>query len=162
MTTPTTVHHPPVRPPWLITAEAEIGIKEIPGPSDHPRILEYHQFTSYQAESDEVSWCSSFVNWSLAMSMGISSHKEWSLDIPGTGKANARSWMDWGREMAIPAHGAITVLWSGSKKNDWRGHVGFLVGIDRFNVWLLGGNQSNSVMVSPYSVERVLGFRWRE
>lgn len=48
---------------WLDLAEAEIGIKEVPGTGDNPRVLEYHSATSYGAPHDSVPWCSSFINW---------------------------------------------------------------------------------------------------
>ncbi len=151
-----------VQPPWLITARAELGTKEIAGPDDHPRIVEYHSYTDLASNDDEVAWCSSFINFCVARSMGFSSPEEWlAQDIPGTGKANARSWLDWGRKMEVPAHGCVTVLWRQSR-DSWMGHVGLLVAIDRYNVSLLGGNQKNCVNVTPYSIDRVLGFRWRE
>jgi len=41
------------------------------------------------------------------------------------------------------------------------GHVGFIVGRDENNnLMVLGGNQGDSVKISPFSVDRVLGYRW--
>lgn len=138
-----------VEPRWLLVAEEELGIKEVEGQKKHnPRILAYHATTNLGATDDETAWCSGFVNWAML----AAGHE-------GTGRANARSWMDWGQGLSEPAHGCITVLWRVSR-GDWRGHVGFLVGIEREQVYLLGGNQKNSVSIQPYPCKRVLGFRW--
>src|SRR6266516_1789775 len=49
---------------WMSIAEGELGIHEnsLPG-ENNQRILEYHQTTTLAALTDEVPWCSSFVNW---------------------------------------------------------------------------------------------------
>lgn len=39
------------------------GVAEVPGPADNPRIVLYHSTTVGGAAPDEVSWCSSFVNF---------------------------------------------------------------------------------------------------
>jgi uncharacterized protein (TIGR02594 family) len=139
--------------PWLAMAEAEkaAGVKEYPGDADNPRIIEYHSTTSYGARDDEVSWCSSFVNWCLS-----------EADIEGTDNAGARSWLHWGMPLKQPIKGCITVLWRKSP-NSWEGHVAFYVGDHPQNnsyILLLGGNQGDSVCVAAYEKLRVLGFRW--
>lgn len=44
-------------------AKTQIGVVETTGANATPKIIEYHQATSVQADSDEVPWCSAFVNW---------------------------------------------------------------------------------------------------
>ena len=44
-------------------AETQKGVKEIPGSVDNPKIVEYAQSCTLQAQEDETAWCSSFVNW---------------------------------------------------------------------------------------------------
>jgi len=39
------------------------------------------------------------------------------------------------------------------------GHVGFFDRFDGTFVWVLGGNQGNSVSIAPFTYERVLGVR---
>lgn len=52
--------------PWVRIAQAELGVQEDSSPERHNgRIVEYHQTTSLQATTDEVPWCSSFVNWAM-------------------------------------------------------------------------------------------------
>lgn len=134
--------------PWLTLARGEIGVKEMKGKKHNPQIIQYHLTTSYKATSDEVSWCSAFVNWCLLNS-----------GFTGTNNAAARSWLKWGRELKKPQHGCITILWRRSPKS-WQGHVGFFIDEDHENVFLLGGNQKDSVCIRAYPKNRVLGYRW--
>lgn len=142
-------------PRWLTIARAEIGVKEIPGPGDHPRIVEYHATTSLRATDDEVPWCSSFVSWCLKQA-----------GIVGTNSAEAISWAKWGSACA-PQLGAITVIRHKRRPDSTTGsasgnHVGFLVGADLAHVRLLGGNQADMVKESSFPLDRfeVLAYRW--
>ena len=72
--------------PWYNIAQAEMGVKEILGASkNNQRILDYHATTTLGAKTDEVPWCSSFVNWVMKQA-----------GIEGTNNAMAKSWMNWG------------------------------------------------------------------
>lgn len=44
-------------------AKTQIGIAEIAGDGHNKKILEYGQSTDVQADTDEIPWCSNFVNW---------------------------------------------------------------------------------------------------
>lgn len=132
---------------WMAIAARELGVGEIAGPADNPRILEYHRHTGLSADDDETPWCSAFANWVMAQ-----------IQVAGTGKANARSWLDWGSPCE-PSHGAVAILWRGDPKG-WQGHVGFVVTNDKEFVWLLGGNQGDAVTVARFPINRVLGCRW--
>ena len=48
-------------------AKKEKGTREFPGPKSNKRILEYHSTCKMKADSDEVPWCSAFVNWCYIM-----------------------------------------------------------------------------------------------
>lgn len=133
----------------LEIATAEIGVKEIRGDLDNPRIVEYQQCTSLRATDDETPWCSAFCNWVLKQ-----------LDIEGTGSARARSWLRWGSPLFVPVPGCIVVLKRGNPPS---GHVGFFVrkapgGL----IKVLGGNQGDCVKVSASKEADVLGYRWIE
>jgi uncharacterized protein (TIGR02594 family) len=134
-------------PKWLEIASHELGVSEIVGLDHNKRILQYHSETSLKATSDEIPWCSSFVNWVMKQSM-----------IKGTYSAAARSWLNWGYESASLVNGCIVVLKRGNDEKS--GHVGFLVGHDESFVHILGGNQSNKVCVQKYARHDVLGYRW--
>jgi uncharacterized protein (TIGR02594 family) len=133
--------------PWMAIARKEIGTKEVTGSKHNPRILEYHQATSLKAKDDETAWCSSFANWVMAQA-----------GVEGTNRANARSWLDWGKKIEKPVPGAVVVFWRNSPTS-WEGHVGFYVGEEGNNVLVLGGNQSNGVNVAKYPKSQLLGYR---
>lgn len=127
---------------WMAIAEAERGVKEIRGSEAHPRIIEYHATTKLKATSDEVPWCSSFVNWVMSQAK-----------YPTTKSAAAKSWADYGRE-TIPHVGAIAVF-----RRTGGHHVGFYVGETQTGIRVLGGNQSNEVNVRLYRKSDLVGFR---
>ncbi|MEZ6138532.1 MAG: TIGR02594 family protein [Pirellulaceae bacterium] len=137
-------------PPWMTVAQQEMhnGVANVAGSAANPRILQYHGTTTLQATSDETAWCSAFVNWCMLQA-----------GQPGTNRANARSWLDWGRALDEPRYGCVTVLWRESPSS-WKGHVAFYDGRSGSNVSLLGGNQSGRVRISNYEASRVLGYRW--
>jgi len=137
--------------PWMEFALREYGIRGISRQGRTVNVTAYLKATGIGRSNDETAWCSAFVNWCLLMA-----------SFPGTGKANARSWLDWGGvTLDFPVYGCVVVLWRGSR-DGWLGHVGFFVGMQGDNLLLLGGNQGNAVSVRPYSKVRVLGMRWIE
>ncbi len=137
---------------WLKIADGEIGQTEIAGEVNNPRIVEYLDETKKVANvSDEIAWCSAFVNWVMA-----------ECGFRGTKSLLARDWLEWGRQTK-KKNGAIVVLKRGTDPH--AGHVGFYVGDGSMQdgkqyIKVLGGNQSNMVRVSEYLESRVLGFRW--
>ena len=135
-------------PPWLQIARAEIGVAEYPSGSSNPRIAQYHAGTSIEGYDDKVSWCSSFVNWTLEQA-----------GIQGTRSALARSWLDWGRTLSRPALGCIAVLWR-EEPESWKGHVGYYLRLEGDVVVLLGGNQLGAVREHRYPVTMILSYRW--
>jgi len=151
------VRHPVpqhVNSPWMAIAMREKGQEEVPGEAANPRILEYHAATTLRARSDEIPWCSSFVNWCMQQA-GVS----------GTKSAAAISWMHRGKpSAAIP--GPITIIHNrnaaGSGLTASGYHVGFLVEEGPSHYRLLGGNQHNRVQYSNFSKAswQLDGYRW--
>ncbi|WP_224961214.1 NlpC/P60 family protein [Geomonas subterranea] len=131
---------------WLKIAAAEVGQREFPGSPANPRIIMYHGATSLRATSDEVAWCSAFVNWCLKQA-----------GIAGTNSAAATSWLHWG-QMTCPRPGAITVV----RKNTGQNHVSFYISETKDFYKLLGGNQAEQVRISNYYKSHWLaqGHRW--
>lgn len=125
------------------TAKGEMGINEFPGKKHNKRVLEYHDTTSLDAPDDETPWCSSFVNWVVRK-----------CGLKGTNSAAAKSWMKWGKELKKPVKGCIVVF---SRKGG--NHVAFYDHEDANYIYVLGGNQSNSVNISAYAKSRLLGYR---
>lgn len=46
-------------------AETQKGVKEISGSKHNPKIVEYAQSCTLQAQDDETPWCAEFVNWCM-------------------------------------------------------------------------------------------------
>ncbi|MCD4724283.1 MAG: TIGR02594 family protein [Bacteroidales bacterium] len=135
----------------LKIAVAQLGQKEITGPADNPNIVNYAKEAGFDwVDDDETPWCSIFVNW-VAKKAGLN----------GSGKANARSWLQVGANVnSAPEPGDVVIFWRGSK-DSWQGHVGFFLGYSKKSdrVYCLGGNQGNQVSVTAYNIDKVLGFR---
>lgn len=131
--------------PWVKLAKGEVGQLEIPGSKDNPRIVAYHSTTTLKASSDDVPWCSSFINWLF-----------FKLTWKRTNSAAARSWLNWGIKLARPIPGCIVIFARGTG-----GHVAiYESGYTSGFINVLGGNQSNTVKHSSYSESKVLGYRW--
>ena len=149
----------------------EFGIGEVAGPIDNPRIVEYQKTIVGANVGDEVSWCSSFIHWSVAKHTG---KRQPNIT------ASARSWKSWGtaaNAVEPVAPGCIAVLWRRNDKADIgktaqevaqdgaSGHVAVLAEPFSKNdkqITLLGGNQGNRVSKVTYPIGEsygVLGFR---
>lgn len=137
-------------PDWLDRARAYIGTREIKGPQHNSVIVRWWEAMKAPFRDDETPWCGAFVGGVLAES---------GLAVAKNG-ASARGWLNFGVPLDRPAVGAIVVFWRGSPKG-WSGHVGFVIGQDKFgNLMVLGGNQGDAVNIKPFPKSRVLGYRW--
>lgn len=128
----------------------ELGTEEFTGDKHNPEILKYAKDTKIAGiTTDEIAWCSTFVNWVA-----------WKAGLQFSGKANARSWLNVGTKVASPEPGDIVVFWRESPQS-WKGHVGIFTGIsfDKKRVYCIGGNQGNRVSVSGYRLDTVLSFQ---
>ena len=132
----------------MTVAYAELGVCTFPPGQSNPRITEYHAQTNIRGYDDKASWCSSFLNWSMAQ-----------VGIEGTRSALARSWLEWGEPLDEPVAGCIAVL-TREDPGSWKGHAGFFLRRDEENVYLLGGNQLGEVREHFYPLTAVLGYRW--
>ena len=137
----------PAQSPWLKIAWGELGTEEYAGSPSNPAVEKYHDAVSDDHTTDDVPWCSSFVNWCVVKA----GHE-------GTNSRAARSWLRWGVALEVPLYGCICVLWRGNPTG-WKGHVGIYLGEDADSVFLLSGNQNNEVNISKYSKAKVLGYR---
>ena len=128
----------------------ELGTEEIPGEEHNPQILRYASETKIKGiTSDEIPWCSTFVN-------GVA----WNAGLQYSAKPHARSWLNVGTRVTTPEPGDIVVFWRESPES-WKGHVGFFLGVshDKKRVYCLGGNQGNRVSVSAYRINTVLAYQ---
>ena len=131
-------------------AVGEIGTVEWADGSN-PKVVQYFKDAGHaEVKDDETAWCAAFVGAMLKRA-GLS----------GTGKLNARSYLDWGVpvELDDAREGDIVILKRGN--SSWQGHVGFFVRADDKSVTLLGGNQSNAVNRKSFSISgaQLLGIR---
>ena len=148
--------NPALEPAWMKVAMAELGIHERTGKGT-ARIIMYHQATTLHAKSDQVAWCSSFVNWCLAQ-----------VGVTGTRSAAAASWAGWGTELKTPRLGCIVQLhhhqkgYAAATGTSSGNHVAFFVHQDAAHIRLLGGNQSDSVKYSDFALAKwsVKTYRW--
>lgn len=131
----------------LDIAVKELGITELAGTANNPRIVEYLKATVYGKINpfDSVPWCAAFVSWCLDKAGMFSMKSTWARDYlkyPGE---------DIPLESLQP--GDIVVFTRG-KVN---GHVFFYLGRDSNWIYGIGGNQSDAVTVGKYAVSSFLG-----
>lgn len=136
------------QPAWLAAAWAELGVREIKGRKHDARVLSYYREAGHaEIGNDEVPWCAAFLGAMLKRG-----------GCESSGSLMARSYLKWGVPLDEAKPGAVAVLSRGS--NPALGHVGFIVGAAKGKVFLLGGNQSDSVSIAAFDAKKVLGFRW--
>lgn len=154
-------HRPPSRNEMILkVALAEIGVKEVAGPQDNPRIVKYHKFATINndvGQKDSVPWCSSFLCYVIEH---VFPHDGDGKPMGSTNSMLARSWLKWGVSTKDdPMPGDIVVYWRGTP-NGWQGHCGiFLKRNQNGSIITLGGNQNDEVNVSIYSGSKLLDIR---
>ena len=131
-------------------ALGEYGNIEIPGDENNPEIMKYYHETGRTwVDSETTPWCDAFMDWTVMKAGG--------QPTPGL---NARAWLDVG-ELVLDFNltdNIIAVMWRGSP-DGWQGHVGIPIRKTDSHIYLLGGNQSDMVRISPYPINRLLGYR---
>ena len=126
----------------------EWGTKEIVGKKHNPEVLKYFGEIGHSwVKNDELAWCSAFINWCA---------KKAGFDY--TGKLNARSWLDIGKQIIKPAKGDLVIFW---RKNLYGpfGHVGLFIRETKSFIYVLGGNQNNQVGIKAYPKKQFLEYR---
>lgn len=114
-------------------------------------LQEYMSNGGVNLDPSVTAWCAAYVNASLAQA-----------GIEGTGSNMARSFMNWGQEVADPQRGDLAVFSRGDPNGPY-GHVGFFDGYNQDGtIRVLGGNQGDAVSVANYSPNELLGFRRAE
>ena len=144
-------------------AQRFVGIEEADGPTSDPQILAMLRLDAKWVEDDETPWCSAFVNYIA-----------WLLRLPRSKSLAARSWLTVGIPITIEQAGPgfdVVILTRGLQPQPGPtvlrapGHVGFFAsfefGSEDFEdkLWLLGGNQGDTVSVAPFDPKRILGVR---
>jgi uncharacterized protein (TIGR02594 family) len=145
---------PSSEPPWLAEARREDGVREVPGKGfehSNPRIEAYHKAAGDRAP-DDVPWCASFVSFCMARTQNdvVRAHN--------LASKTAVAWLEWGEPVTDPPVGAVCVMKPVAEGTT--GHVGFFLRRDGADVWLLGGNQGDTVCEKPFKAADVRGYRW--
>jgi hypothetical protein len=120
------------------------GLKEIPGPKNHPWIEWAFSLTTFpEPYTDEDAWCSAAMNaWCYI------------LGLPRSGSAAAISWLEVGKAIALEE----AVI--GEDILVFDHHVTIFAGkLDDLHVKGLGGNQNNKVGVDPFLISKIQGVR---
>lgn len=134
-------------PRWMAEARRLIGQREIPGPKHTAWIASsWKRLGAGWFTDDETPWCGLYVAHCIEAA-GLPFPKMF---------PRAKSWADWGKPCP-PTVGAVIVFGRAGG-----GHVGFLVGENASNYYVLGGNQSNAVNITPIAKSRKVpsGIRW--
>ena len=132
----------------LLEVLSHYGLTEVSGPQSNPDIIDMGKELGIDIVDDSTfSWCS--------ISLCYYAKK---LGYEQPNSAAARSWLKMPIVVLKPSLGDVVVLWRESKLG-WKGHVGLFINWDKDFVWLLGGNQGNSISIAKFTRERILGIR---
>jgi len=140
------------------------GLQEEPGDADNPKILgmrnyianKYPDMANYcdEYQHDSTPWCGLCAAFCMAVA-----------DIrPVFGPTDTDRWMwaqawyyweQWGNRLSRPTPGCVVVM-----EREGGGHVTFCEEDLGDSVKCRGGNQSDSVNVSTYSKDQIIGYLW--
>lgn len=134
--------------PWFDLAVRKKGLHEGRNYTELATFLKSDGATL--GDPRQLPWCGDFVETCIACTLP---HEP----IP-VNPYLARNWLKFGVE-CVPQLGAVLIFWRG-KLNGISGHVAFCAGAGPGVLYCLGGNQSNTVSVTPISQNRLLGARW--
>ena len=134
--------------PWITEAKTALGRNEA---HDRSWLMDWLKRDGRSlGDPGKNPWCGDFVETCIRMGLP----HEPLLGALGTNPYWARNWLLFGQETK-PAPGAVLVFERGSG-----GHVGFAIGQDETNFFVLGGNQSDAVTIARIAKSRLLGARW--
>lgn len=130
--------------PWMTLAQTHLGEHEIAGKGYNQFILDCFKFTNYKASDDSVSWCGAFVSRMLEESGYQSAHSAWALSHASAG------------DHCDLKPGCLVIF----TRPGGGGHVGFCHHIEGPLVYVLGGNQRDSVSISAFYQRNIMATRW--
>lgn len=138
----------PSQPGWLTLAVAELGTVEGIGSGNNPKVVRYYADAGFPGVKDDaVAWCAAFVGAMLKRAGQEPSHS-----------LAARSYETWGVGLVQPVLGCIGTKRRGGSA--WQGHVTFVVGANKTQIFGLGGNQHDSVSIAAFTRGEFTSFRW--
>ena len=139
-------------PRILVEGLKTYGTAEKPGPGNNPSIMAWARAVGLDRvyASDSTAWCGLWMAY-------VAKQADW--DDPYN-PLWARNWLNFGTPQQIAKLGDVLVFERGPNS----GHVGLYVGEDATAYHVLGGNQSDRVMIKRVARNRLLGIRrcpWR-
>jgi uncharacterized protein (TIGR02594 family) len=131
----------PGDPEWLLAAYADLGVAEIPGPRNNPRIMQAYVVCGHpEIKSEETAWCAAKMGQWLSESNLPIPHRSVNL--------MAGSYETYGSGVPLEEarRGDVCVFYRGSRSN-WTRHVMLYLGQTEGSIIGIGGNQSDSVSI---------------
>lgn len=135
-----------------------VGTTEVPGKASNPAIMAMLKLDSEWPKDDVVPWCSGAMNYWA-----------WLLGLPRSRSLRARSWLKVGEPIdldeARPFNDIVIFARGGSPLDpnviEAPGHVALFHkrAVNSAYVFVLGGNQRDTVNISSYRVDQILGVR---
>ena len=122
--------------------------RPVSGVMSNPQIVEFIKATSYpDTGSDEVPWCSAFLVWIF---------QECGIVTPAN--AAAVSWMNYSHAVTEPRIGDVVVFaWPAAAPTNH--HVGLFIRETDDLLYVLAGNQNDTVDISGWRKRSVLSYR---
>lgn len=131
---------------WMDVAKSLLGEEEVSGAKANPKILGLFKAVGWDpgARGDEEPWCGAYVGYCMIRS---------GCDVPDVA-VRATAWLEWGTPCE-PRHGAVAVV-----KRKGGHHVAFVYKITDDKIYLLGGNQGDTVSIAAWKKSALVGCRW--
>lgn len=141
----------PHDPAWVAYARTLIGVREVAGPGNSPRIMAWIKALGprlgVDVRDDATPWCGTFASHCI------------SVALPGERlprvPVRAKSWAEFGVAAPMAAPGVVLVF-----GRQGGGHVGFYLGEDATHFHVLGGNQGDAVSIARIAKSRCVAMRW--
>jgi len=134
--------------PWIFDTNTVLGLHEV---HDNAKLSKWLKSDGRTLGNPaKMPWCGDLVDTAIERNVPDEPR-------PGALGVNPYWALNWGL-LGVgcrPCVGAVVTL-----KRPGGGHVGFLVGEDDLNYFVLGGNQGNRVSVKPIAKARCQAIRW--
>jgi len=124
------------------------GEKPIAGKENNPQIVAFLEASGQPKNTtDEVPWCSAFLVWCFQQACIATPANAW-----------AKSWLNYSTDTKTPKLGDIVVLaWPVEAPTN--SHVGFYIREVENGIYILAGNQDNTVDIVLWKKKDVLSYR---
>lgn len=134
-------------PPWMAEMHRRKDLHEV---RDKAALVSWLKIGKFLGDPAKLPWCGDAIETAIVKTLPnepVPNNPFW-----------AQGWKDFGIDAGGPRVGAIGVI----RWNATSGHVGIVAAYDaaRKRVLLLGGNQSNAITLSWFTLSSFIAFRW--